>query len=1228
MSNDEDPPTIPPAQKLKKKRNKNKNVEINNVSKNTNNLDIPLMRIPISIFNINTQALVDTGAAASFISLELLTRLPNEKLKEDESFNALIFKTVSGETIKSKGKYELSIEISKKGEYEHSFYVLEKLNEGCILGIDFLTQHGVAIDPQNRRLVIKKDEEEIVVKLPEHQLYSIKVEPDDSFNFPQIPPEHLAEVKNLIARHKNLFADKMSELGMATAVKHTINVGASNPINLPLRRTPEALRIVVKTQIEEMEAHNIIRESTSPYAAPVVMVPKKGGELRFCIDYRQLNKATVKDRYPLPRIDDTIDALYGAKYFSTLDLFSGYWQIEIEESDKHKTAFICEYGQYEFNRMPFGLTNAPGTFQRLMNKIMKPVLYESALVYLDDIIVFSKTIEDHIKHLETVFKILAEAGLKLKLKKCDFFKEEINYLGHVVSRNGVTPNAAKVEAIANYPEPTNAKELSSFLGLASYYRKFIRAFAEKAHPLTKLTRKSEKWTWGDEQRDAFNCIKTCLVSKPILGYPNFTRAFIIYTDASGFGIGAVLAQKQGPPHSDDSDDHEVVIAYSSKHLNDREAKWSTTEKEAYAIVHAINVFKPYLYGRKFTVITDHRPLEWLMSKTEPAGRLARWALKIQEYDIEIGYRSGKQNQNADCLSRTPKPLIATIIPKNQTEWAEAQKEDEYCKKVIESLKKNDLQTKMNFKITDNNELIDKHGRILVPESKKTEIMELNHDHMLAGHLGIAKTMARLQKQFTWPKMRDDVTTYINGCLTCARRKAYGASKAPLHPLPVATRIWERMAMDIVGPVQESSNGNIYILVLSDYASRFVFTIPMKNSKARTVAKHFVEKIITKYGAPENVLTDRGGNFLSKLITEICLLFKIKQLKTTSYHPQTDGLVERFNRTLGDMLACYVSEEPEKWDLYLPFVTLAYNSAVQASLKECPFYLFFGRQPILPNEIQIIKRQHGSQKDNQTYSHQWQRALELAKNHLLLAQSRQKSYYDQGSKINAYKVNDLVLLRMIDGPGKFNYKWEGPFRIIKILSDLTYEILRLDITNDRELNRQIVHSNRIKKYLPRPTVACKSEVNDTRQETKSRVKPQAIIKPRPKVEQPGPSNLHSNPPVRKRGRPPKNIQPTIPNNTQSPFLKRRRGRPPKNNRPNTVIEQIRPFPIPCRILRSHSNPSTPLSNEVNVHVFNNQPSHSIQPSHSKPRIRTLKPRPVPTTTNRYSLRPVVSRTQRY
>lgn len=629
--------------------------------------------------------------------------------------------------------------------------------------------------------------------------------------FPFFPIDVREKILILMENHEDIFADRESDLGLATNVKHFINTGSNAPINQRLRRTPEALKPMVKKQIDTMLTNKIIRDSHSPFAAAIVMVNKKDGEMRMCIDYRQLNKITIKDRYPLPRIDDTVDALCGSMYFSTLDLLSGYWQIEIEERDKYKTAFICEFGQYEFNRMPFGLTNAPSTFQRAMNNILKPILYGFALVYLDDIIVFSNSIENHLSHLECVFNLLKKAGLKLKRKKCEFFKEKLDYLGYIVSRKGITPNKKKLESILDYPPPKNTKELSSFLGLASYYRKFINTFADKAHPLTALTRKKAEWKWGEEQRDAFNCIKNCLTSRPILSYPNFTREFIIYTDASGYGIGAVLAQMQSPLQSADSaadselgrsesGDMEVVVAYTSKHLNDREAKWSTTEKEAYAIIHAVDVFRTYLYGRKFTVFTDHRPLEWLMSKAEPAGRLARWALKLQEFDIVIGYRPGKSHQNADTLSRIPTIPIAMVkvksledrTPKNEqekgifTEWATLQHEDAFCRKIKQNLLKVTIkagritQKIEGYRLNDQGELINTDGRLIVPQIKVKEIIMENHDYMLAGHLGIAKTIARISRQYWWPRMREDVTAHINGCLKCARRKSFGTSKAPLQ----------------------------------------------------------------------------------------------------------------------------------------------------------------------------------------------------------------------------------------------------------------------------------------------------------------------------------------------------------------------------------------------------------------------------------------------------------------
>ena len=973
-----------------------------------------------------------------------------------------MFRTAVGDVITIKGTYQLTITLSDSHDFVHTFFVFEHLADGCILGIDFLHANDFGIEVRTRALSYKYKGEPQSLALPLNPLCNIQVDVENQIKLPPVEQEISEKITKLLNAHQHLFANKMSELGMATAIKHTINTGTSPPVNLPLRRTPQKLKMTVRSHIDEMQCHNIIRESASPYAAPVVMTTKKDGDPRFCVDYRKLNQVTVKDRYPLPRIDDTIDALHGAQFFTTLDLFSGYWQIEIDEPDKHKTAFVCEYGQYEFNRMPFGLTNAPSTFQRLMNRILKPVLYESVLVYLDDIIVFSKTVDEHIEHIAAVFKILAENGLKLKAKKCDFFKTKIDYLGHVVSSEGVAPDEKKVQSILNYPEPRNQKEVSSFLGLAGYYRKFVRAFADMAHPLTSLTRKDAEWKWGDEQKDAFNRIKCCLTSKPILRYPDFTRDFIVHTDASGYGIGAVLAQMQRPPQSDDSsgetDEVEVVIAYTSKHLDDRQCKWSTTEKEAFAIVHAIDVFKPYLYGSKFTVFTDHRPLEWLMSKNEPSGRLARWALKIQEFNIEIGYRAGKHNQNADTLSRIPLPLVATVtFNKDDSNWAKNQLQDTFCKDIFDKLKTRNEVT--NYSISESGELyyLDK---LVVPDSKKAEIYENNHDHMAAGHLGVAKTKARIQRRYYWPKMAEDIAVYVKNCLKCAQRKPYGQSKAPLKPMPAATRVWERIAMDIVGPVETSRNGNRYILVLSDYASRFVMTIPMIDQTAKTVAAHLVNEVLTKYGAPEQILTDQGTNFLSELVYQICQLFKIKQLRTTSYHPQTDGLVERFNRTLCDMLACYVNEDPESWDVFLPFVTFAFNTAEQASVKNNPFYLFYGRDAIMPTELVENRRYRFTEDDMEIYRQKWQTALSFAREQLIKAQNKQKVYYDANSKVVDYSIGDYVLLRSPPVPGKFQYRWLGPYAVVKRISPLTYKINLPGASED-----VVVHVNRLKKSPP-------------------------------------------------------------------------------------------------------------------------------------------------------------------
>jgi len=389
----------------------------------------------------------------------------------------------------------------------------------------------------------------------------------------------------------------------------------------------------------------VIKRSSSPWTSPVVIVPKPDGSKRFCIDYRKLNSYTKKDNHPIPRIDDLLDAFTGAKWFTTLDLAAGYWQIPMKEEDIEKTAFITQDGTYEFTVMPFGLCNAPATFQRMMNLIFEDMLFRNIKVYLDDCNIYSKTFEQHLKDLEEVFIRLRNAGLKLKPTKCHFCHQEIKFLGHIVGVNGIKVDPDKIEKVKNFPQPKNLRELRGFVGLASYYRKFIKDFSNIVRPLTKLFKKSEEYIWTEKQGKAFDILKEKLTTAPVLQFPNFDEPFILYTDASMQALGAVLAQK-------DKEGKEYVIAYASKGLTSAEQNYTVTELECYAVIWAIEKFHLYLASKKFTVVTDHYALKWLQTSV-PKGRRARWILRLQPYDFEIQYKEGRKHLNADALSRIP-----------------------------------------------------------------------------------------------------------------------------------------------------------------------------------------------------------------------------------------------------------------------------------------------------------------------------------------------------------------------------------------------------------------------------------------------------------------------------------------------------------------------------------------------------------------------------------------------
>lgn len=468
------------------------------------------------------------------------------------------------------------------------------------------------------------------------------------FRIDHLNEEEKHKILALIKEYSDIFYNENEPLTFTNKIKHRIRTSDEIPVYSKTYRYPFIYKEEVEKQVKKMLDQKIIRPSSSPWNAPIWVVPKKADasgiqKLRVVCDFRGLNTKSLDDRYPLPNITDLLDKLGRCQYFTTLDLASGFHQIQMHESDIEKTAFSTEHGHYEYLRMPFGLKNAPATFQRVMDNILRGIQNEKCLVYLDDIIVFSTSLQEHLERLRRVFQRLRESNFKIQLDKSEFLRKEVAYLGHVVTANGVKPNPDKIEAIQNFPIPKTTKQIKGFLGLLGYYRRFIKNFARITKPLTQCLKKGAKIEHNSEFIQCFETCKNLLINEPILQYPDFSRTFNLTTDASNVAIGAVLSQ--GPIGTD------LPVAYASRTLNDSERNYSTIEKELLAMVWATKYFRPYIFGRKINLISDHKPLQWLFSVKDPSSKLLRWRIKLDEYDYNIIYKKGKLNSNADALSR-------------------------------------------------------------------------------------------------------------------------------------------------------------------------------------------------------------------------------------------------------------------------------------------------------------------------------------------------------------------------------------------------------------------------------------------------------------------------------------------------------------------------------------------------------------------------------------------------
>ena len=926
-------------------------------------------------------------------------------------------------------------------------------------------------------------------------------------NVDGLNPQEREQLYAVLLEFADVFAEGPVDFGRTGKIKHEIDTGNSAPIRQHVRRVPPTRRDEVQTLLDEMLQKKVVQPSTSPWASPVVLIRKKDGSTRFCVDYRKVNNVTRKDAYLLPRIDDTLDTLAGSQWFTTLDLISGYWQVEMNEKDKEKTAFCTPCGLYEFNVMPFGLCNAPATFQRLMELVLAGLQWKSCLVYLDDVIIVGRTFSEHLCNLTEVLSRIREAGLKLKPAKCTFCSLQVDFLGHIVSRDGVHPDPGKVEKVANWPRPQTRKEVQQFLGLANYYRRFVQDFATIAKPLHRLTEKTARFEWTEECQASLDEIKSKLTSAPILAFPDFEKPFMLDTDASNTGLGGVLSQVQ-------DDGRERVVAYASRVLTKPERRYCVTRRELLAVVTFTHHFRPYLLGRKFTIRTDHGSLTWLSNIKEPEGQLARWIEQLQEYHFTIVHRPGRKHGNADALSRRPcsqcgredhyeQNVVASL--RNQESSPAAL--EERTAQDVRQLQLNDpsigivLKAKEEDKKLNSDQargkgpeaqrlmqlwerLLIKNGmlkrryedaqgctswiQLVVPQSLRMEIMQELHAGATEGHLGEEKTFNKIKERFYWPGMSQDVKDWCHTCATCATRKpATKKNRAPLETIEVGYPL-QVVAVDILGPLPESEEGNSYVLVATDYFTKWVEAYAIPNQEAITVARKLTDEMFCRFSPPDQLHSDQGKQFESELLKEICKIFRIKKTRTTPYHPQCDGQVERFNRTLLHMLSTTIKEHPFDWEDQLPKVCMAYNTSVHSSTGFSPYFLMFGRQPKLPIDLAYPLDQSSpcSVKDYaESLKINLESAFQRAREQLNTHHEHRKEQYDKKVYGDPYKEGDLVWLHNPAVPKnssrKLHHPWSGPYRITKRLTDNDY---RIESTN-RKKQLQVVHFNRLKHCSP-------------------------------------------------------------------------------------------------------------------------------------------------------------------
>ena len=864
-----------------------------------------------------------------------------------------------------------------------------------------------------------------------------------------LTPEQKQQVLDLVCEFDDLW--RGGKRGKAVDVAHRIRLLNDRPVVCRPRQFSEAQQRVIKEEVEKMLADGVIRPSTSPYAQEVVLVLKKTGDWRFCIDYRALNKQTIKDKYPLPRISDLIHAVKQSRYFVALDLRAGYWQIPMEESSIKYTAFRCFLGLYEFLLMPFGLTNAPATFQRVMDFLFGDLRFSGVLCYLDDILIHAATFVSSLARLRQVFERLRGAGLTLSLNKCLFYPSRLQYLGQLIEGGQLFPDPKRVQALRRIPPPQTLSDVRSLLGFLGYYHAFIPHFAHVMRPVFDLLRdqtnskrhnKSTPVTWTPEHQAAVTEAINRL-EKSVLHLPLESDEFLVETDASGYAIGAVLSVRPK--------DVWAPVEFYSKTLSVTQQKWPAREREAYAIIAALGKFDHFLRGRHFSLHTDHESLKWMLEC--PKGKIARWASLMAEFDMSIFHKKGQELSHIDFLSRSldadPEEFLADRMCYFTTVYPIPS-----LSSILLSQKVNPVPATHGF--ARKGDAIFFHGLLYVPPPLQRDIIAACHSLAPFHHPGIKKTKATILRTFNWPGLHKDVVDYLQSCLYCKRARSGHERLQGLfrsHPLPEA---FDTIYMDFW---ECSYNGKSHsVLTLIDQATKWAECTTIPDQTAPTAISAFLRSWVYRFGVPRILMSDRDSAFLASVFAHLAAHLGITRLTAAPYHPEGNASIESFHRTLNTGLRS-IDQARVPFDEALQLVLFGYRATIHSTTGHSPCFLAFGTDPRLAPDCDWRTESAPTMHERFKFLSTLRLDVQLQAQNAL---NRQNALKNQGRIPTTFEEGQLVLCRAITleqlrykaAYYKARPRWTLPHRVIKVVSPGKVAIVKCLLTSKtREIHIQ-------------------------------------------------------------------------------------------------------------------------------------------------------------------------------